>query len=228
MMRNCFFILLCSLLSISAYAENLMCSTTDLNEIYSTKCYSFGDEFLFVSNNWPQYDNGDEKPEVGATCFEKYVQGKKIKDFTQRGIRYRIFANHKYCCKHEVFRTDTISWGDQNNDYINLSPYGNFGAFYSECFPGEEEFPDTTFATTPLQKEITQIDVWNLAFESSRSDAIKQLLVMIATLKNNQIPFKIYRKNGTVKYIGIVGFGLCMSKNGKKGIEFSEGPQFCK
>jgi hypothetical protein len=51
----------------TALAENPVCDNTEEYRIYETGCYSFGDEFVFVSKNWPEYENGEEKPEEGTT-----------------------------------------------------------------------------------------------------------------------------------------------------------------
>ena len=45
------------LVSVSfAMAENPMCENTEELFIFNTGCYSFGGEFVFVSNAWPTYD----------------------------------------------------------------------------------------------------------------------------------------------------------------------------
>ena len=71
MHQNFVYLFLCVIVSV-AFADNPICDNTEEYQIYNTRCFSFGDEFVFVSKNWPEYDNGEEKPEEGTTCFEKF------------------------------------------------------------------------------------------------------------------------------------------------------------
>ncbi|PBC66777.1 hypothetical protein BGX14_2410 [Fibrobacter sp. UWS1] len=77
MKKRIFFIWFC--LCAYLFAANPICSNSEQDEIYRTKCYSFGDEFVYVSQEWPEYDNGDEKPEEGTTCFDTYRHSKSKK-----------------------------------------------------------------------------------------------------------------------------------------------------
>ena len=60
MKKRIFFIWFC--LCAYLFAANPICSNSEQDEIYRTKCYSFGDEFVYIYQEWPEYDNGDEKP----------------------------------------------------------------------------------------------------------------------------------------------------------------------
>ena len=96
MHQNFVYLFLCVIVSV-AFADNPICDNTEEYQIYNTRCFSFGDEFVFVSKNWPEYDNGEEKP-------------------------------------------------DEDNGYMDLSYYGTFGIFYSECEYQESELAKVLFA----------------------------------------------------------------------------------
>ena len=51
--------------------------------------------------------------------------------------------------------------------------------------------------------------------------------ILVSLAENGEIPFKIYRQNGAVKYVGGVNLGFCVSKNGKKTLDFAKGPKDC-
>ncbi|WP_288801722.1 hypothetical protein, partial [uncultured Fibrobacter sp.] len=57
MKKRIFFIWFC--LCAYLFAANPICSNSEQDEIYRTKCYSFGDEFVYIYQEWPEYDNGD-------------------------------------------------------------------------------------------------------------------------------------------------------------------------
>ena len=221
------------LVSVSfAVAENPVCENTEESQIYNTGCYSFGDEFVFVSDAWPTYDNGDKKPEGGSTCFDKFripknAKGKKI---VRKGFVYGEFPLEQYCCNHWVFRTDTASYG---NEYIDFSYYGNFGAYYWNCEYHGVDKVRTLFWETEWQKPMDEVDFLNLTTNAenifgSQENAMMKMATLAAIAKNDVIPFKIYRKNKTVKYIGSPTLGFCMSKNGKRALDFAKGPEACK
>ena len=215
-----------------AVAENPVCENTEESQIYNTGCYSFGGEFVFVSNAWPSYDNGDKKPEGGSTCFDKFrisknAKGKKI---VRKGFVYGEFPLEQYCCNHWVFRTDSASYG---NEYIDFSYYGNFGAYYWNCEYHGVDKVRTLFWETEWQKPMDEVDFLNLTTNAenifgSQENAMMKMATLAAIAKNDVIPFKIYRKNKTVKYIGSPNLGFCMSKNGKRALDFAKGPEACK
>lgn len=229
--KLCHFFLL--LIVTTAYAGNPVCDNTEEYRIYETGCYSFGDEFVFVSKNWPEYDNGEEKPENGTTCFEKFriSENKDVREFIENGIHYVAYALDQYCCKHQVFRT-TETWVNENNGYLDFSYYGNFGVIYLECEYQESNRMRVQFAETKLQKPLDEVDFLNFGADvkktiASTENAMMKVGLLAALVENGEIPFKIYRRNGTVKYIGGVNLGFCMSKNGKKALDFAKGPNDC-
>ena len=211
-----------------------MCENTEELFIHNTGCYSFGGEFVFVSNTWPTFGNGDEMSEDGSTCFDKFripknAKGKKI---VRKGIVYGEFPLEQYCCDHQVFRTNETKYGNEEDGYIDFSYYGNFGAYYWNCEYHRVDKVRTLFWETEWQKPMDEIDFLNLTTNvenifGSRENAMMKTAALAAIAKNN-IPFKIYRKNKTVKYIGSPTLGFCMSKNGKRALDFAKGPEACK
>ena len=94
---------------------------------------------------------------------------------------------------------------------------------------------DTIFTVTKLQKPFDEVDILNLATNvgemfGSRENAMMKIAVLYFLVEkaNGNYPFKIYRQNGTLKYIGSVNLGFCMSKNGKRALDFTKGPLNCK
>ena len=234
MHQNFVYLFLCVIVSV-AFAGNPVCDNTEENQIYYTACYSFGDEFVFVSKGWPEYDNGEEKPEEGTSCFEKFriSEEKNVEKFSQNGIHFELYALDQYCCKHQVFRTQETRWGDEDNGYTDFSYYGTFGTFYSECEYQESNRGKVLFAETKLQKPLDKVDILNFTADAKRmfgsgENAMMKVGVLASIENNGETPFKIYRQNGSVKYIGGVSLGFCMSKNGKKALDFAKGPDDCK
>ena len=111
MHQNFVYLFLCVIVNV-AFADNPVCDNTEEYQIDNTGCYSFGDEFVFVSKGWPEYDNGEEKPEEGTTCFEKFKisEEKNVENFSKNRIHYEAYALDQYCCKHQVFRTKDTRW----------------------------------------------------------------------------------------------------------------------
>ena len=221
MNQNFVYLFLLCFITVTAYADNPVCNNTDEIQIYNEKCYSFGDEFVFISNDWPKYGDGGDMPEKDVTCFEKFSYAGKVKSFTQYGVSYDIYSLNQYCCKHQVFQTRETRWGNENDGYVDFSVYGNYGVFYSECEYQESKRMDTSFAVTKLQKSFDEVDLLNLAADAekifgSRENAAMKYALFVALVEKGEIPFKFYRPNGTVKYIGGKHLGFCMSKNGKK------------
>lgn len=234
MHQNFVYLFLCVIVSV-AFAGNPVCDNTEEYQIYNTACYSFGDEFVFVSKGWPEYDNGEEKPEEGTTCFEKFriSEEKNVEKFSQNGIHFELYALDQYCCKHQVFRTKETRWGNEDNGYTDFSYYGTFGTFYSECKYQESNRRKVQFAETKLQKPLDNVDVLNFTADAKRifgsgENAMMKVGVLASIENNGETPFKIYRQNGSIKYIGGVSLGFCMSKNGKKALDFAKGPDDCK
>lgn len=216
-----------------AFAGNLVCDNTEEYRIYEMGCCSFGDEFVFVSENWPEYENGEEKPEEGTTCFEKFriSEDKGAREFVENGIHYVAYVLDQYCCKHQVFRTKE-TWVNENNGYLDFSYYGNFGVIYWECEYQESNRVRLQFAETKLQKPLDEVDILNFTADikktfASTENAVMKLGILVSLAENGEIPFKIYRQNGTVKYVGGVNLGFCVSKNGKKTLDFAKGPKDC-
>lgn len=234
MHQNFVYLFLCVIVSV-AFAGNPVCDNTEEYQIYNTACYSFGDEFVFVSEGWPEYDNGEEKPEEGTTCFEKFriSEEKNVEKFSQNGIHFELYALDRYCCKHQVFRTEETRLGNEDNGYTDFSYYGTFGTFYSECEYQESNREKVLFAETKLQKPLDKVDILNFTADAkrmfgSRENAMMKVGLLASIENNGETPFKIYRQNGSVKYIGGVSLGFCMSKNGKKALDFAKGPDDCK
>lgn len=78
-----------------------------------------------------------------------------------------------------------------------------------------------------------EVDFLNLTTNAesifgSRENAMMKMAALAAMAKNGVMPFKIYRKNKTVKYIGSPNLGFCMSKNGKRALDFAKGAEACK
>lgn len=230
MKKRIFFIWFC--LCAYLFAANPICSNSEQDEIYRTKCYSFGDEFVYIYQEWPEYDNGDEKPEEGITCFDKfkYSESQEVERFTRNGIQYGRVSLEQYCCNHQVFRTSETRWGNDVNGYIDFSDYGNYGVFYSSCNYQETEQIDTVFMETSLQQPIDGVEFLNFSikmFDSGKSDMMK-MFALAALADNGEMLFKIYRSNGTIKYMGGIHLGFCFSKNGKKVLNLVKGPKHCK
>ena len=228
-----FLILLCS--SVCSFADNPVCDNTEEYQIYEKRCYSFGDEFVFVSKGWPEYNDGEEKTEEGTTCFEKFraSEDENVEKFSKNGIHYVVYALDQYCCKHKVFRTKEARWGNEDNGYKDFSYYGTFGIFYSECEYQESDRVKVQFAETKLQKPLDKVDGLNFITDvekvfGSREKAMVKVGVLASLENKGETIFKIYRQNGSVKYIGGVDLGFCMSKNGKKALDFAKGPSDCK
>ena len=131
MMYRSFLVLL--IICVCSFADNPVCDNTEMYRIDESGCYSFGNEFVFISKGWPKYGNGDDMPEEENTCFEKFSYAGKVKSFTQYGLSYDIYSLNQYCCKHQVFQTSETRWGDEDEGYVDFSAYGNYGVFYSEC-----------------------------------------------------------------------------------------------
>ena len=94
---------------------------------------------------------------------------------------------------------------------------------------------DTVFDINSLQQPLDELDVINMLGNFSESfgneaSALVKLAGAQAMMSSmgGETPFKIYRKNKTLKYIGGVNMGICFSKNGKKILDFVRGPQYCK
>lgn len=226
------YFLLCSWTFL--FAGNPVCDNVEEYGIYETGCYSFGDEFVFIDKEWPEYDNGEEKPENGTTCFSKFKssENRKQQKIQKDGLFYIVYWLDQYCCKHQVFRTKETRWGNEDDGYKDFSYYGKFGAFYSECEYQETSRLDTAFSETKLQKPMDEIDILNMTtdFEKvfgSRENAMMKVAMLYSLASNNEIPFKIYRNNGSLKYIGGVHLGFCLCKNGK-ALDFVKGPKSCK
>lgn len=229
------YLFLFCVITTTAFADNPVCDNTEEYLINTTGCYSFGNEFVFVSQNWPEYDNGEEMPEEGTVCFEKFKisEDKDVEEFSKKGIRYATYALDQYCCKHQIFRTKETRWGNEDNGYTDFSYYGTFGIFYSECEYQESDRVKIEFAETKLQKPFDRVDVLNFAVDAEKmfgsgESALMKLGVLASIENNGETIFKIYRQNGSVKYIGGVNLGFCMSKNGKKALDFAKGPSDCK
>lgn len=105
------YFLLCSWTFL--FAGNPVCDNVEEYGIYETGCYSFGDEFVFIDKEWPEYDNGEEKPENGTTCFSKFKssENRKQQKIQKDGLFYIVYWLDQYCCKHQVFRTKETRWG---------------------------------------------------------------------------------------------------------------------
>lgn len=221
-----FLVLLCFL--GYSFAENPVCDNTERGKIYESHCYSLGDEFIFFGKTWPEYKSGEKFPEEGSTCFDEFTisEVQNVEKISKNGIHYISYALGQYCCKHQVFHTT-------QRGYTEFSYYGKFGTLYSECEYYASDRVKVQFAETKLQKPIDKADVLNFftnvknMFGSTESAMVK--LTLLASIeKQEEMLFKIYRWNGTIKYIGGVNLGLCMSKNGKKALDFSEGSANCK
>ena len=92
---------------------------------------------------------------------------------------------------------------------------------------------DTSFAVTKLQKSFDEVDLLNFASNSekifgSKEAALMKYALFLALIEKGETPFKFYRPNGTIKYVGGKHLGYCMSNNGKKALDFSKGPNACK
>lgn len=218
-----------------AVAKNPMCENTEKFQIHNTSCYSFGDEFVFVSDAWPTFGNGDEMPEDGYICFDKFrvSENAKAKKIVRKGIVYGEVPLEQYCCNHQVFRTNETKYGNKDDGYIDFSYDGKFGVFYSECEYRGVDKVRTLFWETEWQKSMDEVDFLNLTTNvesifGSRESAMMKMASLAAMAKNGAIPFKIYRKNKTVKYIGSPNLGFCVSKNGKRALDFAKGPEACK
>ena len=116
---------------------------------------------------------------------------------------------------------------------MDFSYYGTFGIFYSECEYQESELAKVLFAETKLQKPLDNVDVLNFTADAKRmfgsgENAMMKIGVLASIENNGETPFKIYRQNGSIKYIGGVSLGFCMSKNGKKALDFAKGPDDCQ
>ena len=116
---------------------------------------------------------------------------------------------------------------------MDFSYYGTFGIFYSECEYQESELAKVLFAETKLQKPLDKVDFLNFTADAirifgSRKDAMMKIGVLASIGNNGETPFKIYRQNGSIKYIGGVNLGFCMSKNGKRALDFANGPDDCQ
>ncbi len=140
-----------------------------------------------------------------------------------------VYVLDQYCCKHQVFRTKETRWGNEDDGYTDFSYYGTFGTFYSECEYQESKRAEVQFAETKLQKPLDEVDFLNFTVDAERifgsvEGAMMKIGVLGSIAKNGEIPFKIYRQNGSIKYIGGVNLGFCMSKNGKKALDFVQGP----
>ena len=159
MVHKLFCISLC--LCIYSFADNPICNNTEKYGIYGAGCYSFGDEFVFIDKEWPEYDNGDEKPEEGLTCFSKFKfsENRERRNVQKNGLFYTVYLLDQYCCKHQVFRTKETRWGSDDDGYIDFSDYGNFGVFYSECGYQETDRLDSLFTETKMQKPMDEIDI---------------------------------------------------------------------
>ncbi len=235
MAKSAFFLVL--LFFAICHAENLICNNTEEYNITETGCYSFGDEFVFVSDGKPKYEKDGNESETGLTCFDRFSfsANRKTKKFSKNGFHYDVWMLDQYCCKYQIFRTNESRWGNENDGYVDFSIYGNFGVFFSECEYQETDLMDTIFTVTKLQKPFDEVDILNLATNvgemfGSRENAMMKIAVLYSLVEkaNGNYPFKIYRQNGTLKYIGSVNLGFCMSKNGKRALDFTKGPLNCK
>lgn len=216
----------------TVFAITPVCSNTDESLIGSEMCYSFGNEFVLTKEKWPKYSDGEEMQEEGSACWDDdYIYNlKKGKKFSRNGIRYAIVSPKRYCCQYKVFQTAETTYGD-----VDFSPGGNYGIFYSDCYFQDAEKKDTVFDINSLQQPLDELDVINMLGNFSESfgneaSALVKLAGAQAMMSSmgGETPFKIYRKNKTLKYIGGVNMGICFSKNGKKILDFVRGPQYCK
>ena len=83
---------------------------------------------------------------------------------------------------------------------------------------------------TSLQQPIDGVEFLNFSikmFDSGKSDMMK-MFALAALADNGEMLFRIYRSNGTIKYMGGIHLGFCFSKNGKKVLDLVKGPKHCK
>ncbi len=59
-MKKIIFVYLLLCLYPYSFADNPVCNNTEEYGIDESGCYSFGDEFVFIGKEWPEYNNGEK------------------------------------------------------------------------------------------------------------------------------------------------------------------------
>lgn len=203
-------------LSTFTFASNPMCNNEDENMVFYYKCYAFSDDqFVQVYKHWPTFDDGTPYEDEGEIFWQSNTVriSRDESEFTKNGIIFKVYPYAAaYNCNYSVFRTDQFNVGD-----VNFHNYDQeFGVNFYNCGYNREyelSTPDTTFAQTEFQRFI------------SKEDVISALL----TRNIDELgPWKIYRKDGTLKFIGDVHGGYCMSNNGMKKTKKVTSAIYCK
>lgn len=209
-------IVLLVFLVVDGLADDILCENTDEGMTSVYECLALNDdEFVFLSKRWPTFSDGKPYDEEGTVTWSgksRWVREKSTQ-FKKNGIVYVVYpVVAAYECDCIVFNTKEQTVADINFwDGIN-----EYGRYYYNCgYRSEIELPhpDTTFAETEFQRYISAED----------------LIGVMLTGNIDEIgPWKIYRTDGTLKFVGDVHGGYCMSKNGMKKTKKVTSAVYCK
>lgn len=199
---------------IIAIAGNPICDNYDKYQITIYNCLAFNDsQFVSAFMRWPTFSDGTPFETEGDILWnDKAVRiSKNSRQYKKNGIVFKVYTMAAtYGCDYVVFDAQKATVGD-----LDLGGYAYGVNFYNCGFNNEIELdiPDTTFAETELQRSVSGMDLVN---------------AMITGNMEEVAPWRIYRTDGTLKFIGDISDGYCMSRNGMKKTKKVTSAIYCK
>lgn len=204
--------------AVSAFAENPVCSNTDVEAITYEKenCLAFDDfRFIRFTVREPLFSDGTPMGDSGNIVFDHYKYDDHEKRFTQNGIVYSVRPKLRYTCTYDVYSLDSLD--ETVLSGVRFSNGERFATYFG-CVYSPSKKADTTFAETEFQRKLSAEDVYKFFADALLNSGSAPTLA----------PWSFYRKDGTLKYVGDMRDGYCMNASGMKKTKRVSGPRFCK
>jgi len=205
-------ILVAFLLTVAlGFAKNPICDNEDKSRVFYYKCFSFGeDQFVSVKDGMPTFSDGTDMGSEGSSRWNNVTVRlcSEEKTYTKNGIVFSVCPIGAFSCQYEVFKTDEVTIGD-----VDFRDDGEYLINYYDCKYESTDVLDTTYAQTDLQKRASMADLLGAVIRQDVGDFGE---------------WKIYREDGTLKFVGSYYEGYCMSKNGMKQTKKVANAMFCK
>lgn len=182
-----------------AFPSNPICSNTDKSLVNLYKCYSFGEsQFISLSDGLPTFSDGATMGREGSSRWEN--ERIRLCDAEKTYKKNGIVFS---ICSIGVY---VCSYEVLKSDEVTIADLdfrydgGEYLINYYDCKYEKSEMLDTTYAQTDLQRKAT----------------------------GDIVEWKIYRADGTLKFMDFFDEGYCMSKDGMTRTKKVVHAMFCK
>ena len=203
------------------FAVNPICTNYDEQMTPFYGCYVFSDnQFVKVFKRWPTFSNGEPFPEEGEGVYWNdkaiWIPEYTGKQFTKNDIVFVTYNRHKmvYQCDYEVFNVNEVNIGEISFAGFDIE----YGVNYFNCGLHNIETDSSlvTFAQNDYQRHVLSELEALASVQSGENDLMEYG------------HWEIYRKDGTLRFVGDNHEGYCMSKNGMKKVKKVNSPIYCK